>query len=211
MTCNEAIESLKRSAEQFPRDRGNSMERTVSRFENLTEQQARMESARFVPQAAYLFANPDRKLVSETWQVFEPAVPLNAPGAIWGGLGALLAGLLARLPVGAARRMRRRQNGDGPSDAKGRQTVKTHGVLVDDTDPVRDDFKAEGVATDQQASARPHADRVLASAPGHIATAQAEYSRRSGCQGKNHSIRLAHQLVSTSDYGFSGRGFFTAF
>ena len=32
MTRNEAIESLKRSAEQFPRDRGNSMERTVSRF-----------------------------------------------------------------------------------------------------------------------------------------------------------------------------------
>jgi hypothetical protein len=163
MTRDEAIESLKRSAEQFPRDRGNSMERTVSRFENLTEQQARMESASPLTQAAYLFANPDRKLVSETWQVFEPAVPLNAPGAIWGGLGLLLAGLLARLPVGAARRMRRRRNGGGPSDAKGRQTLQTHGVLVDDSDPGRADFKAEGVAMDQQASARPHADKGHAS------------------------------------------------
>lgn len=163
MTRNEAIESLKRSAEQFPRDRGNSMERTVSRFENLTEQQARMESASPVTQAAYLFANPDRKLASKTWQVFESAVPLNAPGAIWGGLGALSVGLLARLPEGAACRMRRRRNGRGPSDAKGRQTVKTQGVLVNDTDPGRADFKAGGVATDQQASARLHAHRGHAS------------------------------------------------
>ena len=122
-----------------------------------------MESASPVMQAAYLFAYPYRKLVSETWQVFEPAVPLNAPGAIWGGLGALLAGMLSRLPEGAARRMRPRRNGRDPSDAKGRQTVKTHGVPVDDTDPGRADFKAEGVATDQQASARPHAHRGHAS------------------------------------------------
>ncbi|MCB0486639.1 MAG: DUF2937 family protein, partial [Flavobacteriaceae bacterium] len=49
-------------------------------------------------------------VVSDAWDIFEPAVPLNVPGAIYGGAGALLFLLLARFGVGTARYRRRRRN-----------------------------------------------------------------------------------------------------
>lgn len=132
MTRDEALESFRRSSERFPQERALSMQRTISRFENLTEQNNRMEDADPVVRAAYLFANPDTKLLEETWSAFEPAVPLNMPGAVWGGAGALAGLILAGLPAGLAARLRRRRNQrNAPSDAMVRNTVTMHGVRVD--------------------------------------------------------------------------------
>ncbi|MGB7286026.1 MAG: DUF2937 family protein [Salaquimonas sp.] len=99
----EALSSLLGSNETFPKERGASMTKTIARFEVLDQQKSDLEAAEPASRPLFVFAKPDEKLLKGTWEIFEPAVPLNAPGALWGGFGALLLGLLARLPIGLTR------------------------------------------------------------------------------------------------------------
>lgn len=113
---DEALDQMANSVDAFPRDRGQSMERTINRYERLSVQQQRMEDAEPVSRPVFLFSTYDEKLLMGSWDAFEPAVPLNAPGAVWGGFGAFLLGFLARLPIGFMgwmRKMRKRRKDMG--------------------------------------------------------------------------------------------------
>jgi hypothetical protein len=103
-----ALETLIKSAEQLPRDRGASMTRTIARYENISSQQEAMELGEPLTRPIFLFNTPDRKLLGDTWEIFEPAIPVTLPGLIWGGFGAFLAGFLARIPIGLGGRLRRK-------------------------------------------------------------------------------------------------------
>ena len=54
--------------------------------------------------------NPDPKLIDDAWDIFEPAVPLTTPSAVYGGIGAFIALLLARMGIGTTRRDKKRRN-----------------------------------------------------------------------------------------------------
>ena len=49
-------------------------------------------------------------MLDRAWEIYSPAVPLNTPGALYGGLGAILAFLLARFGIGGTRRIAQRRS-----------------------------------------------------------------------------------------------------
>lgn len=110
VTRKQALDSLSQSKEKFPRERGISIRKTISRFEALEQQQNSIEKAEPVSRPLFMLSSPDEALLRGTWEIFEPAVPLNAPGAMWGGFGALIFGFLARIPIGLSGAIFKRRN-----------------------------------------------------------------------------------------------------
>lgn len=107
LSSKQALDQLTGADAQFSRDRGESMTRTIGRFETLSTQQIWLENSHPFTRPLLVLKSPDSVLINRAWEIYEPAVPLNMPGAVYGGIGALLALLLARLGIGGARRMRR--------------------------------------------------------------------------------------------------------
>lgn len=104
LTRDDALKKLQGSTEQFVQNRGNSMAKTIGRFTKLETQQTKLNSANSFMQPVYVLQNPDTELVKGAWSIYQPAMPLNKEGALWGGVGALLAMLLARLGISGLRR-----------------------------------------------------------------------------------------------------------
>ncbi len=109
LSRNEALDQLVNSQEKFAQDRGNSMTRTITRFERLDEQRGLLENSHPLTRPLFVLKYPDQQLLNGAWEIFEPAVPLTSSGALYGGLGAFLAVLLARIGIGGGRAVRRRK------------------------------------------------------------------------------------------------------
>lgn len=112
LSREEAVISMKRSADRFARDRGFSMEKTLNRFEGLARQQDQLEKAPPVLRPVEVLQNPDPKVINEAWKIFEPAVPLTLAGMVWGLIGGLLLGGLAAMGAGMVRRDEKRDKAD---------------------------------------------------------------------------------------------------
>jgi hypothetical protein len=104
-----ALRGMRDSATRFIRDRGESMARLIARHDNLVGQQRSLDQATGMLQPLIVLRNPDSQIVAGAWQDFEPAVPLTAAGAVYGGAGAAAAMVLARLCASLGRGWRRRR------------------------------------------------------------------------------------------------------
>jgi hypothetical protein len=103
LTRDEALEQMLGSPTKFARDRGVSMNRTINRYYMLNRQRDEMEQADPLLRPLFMLQTPDATLAGDAWSAFEPALPVTTPGAVYGGAGALLALIIARLLVGAGR------------------------------------------------------------------------------------------------------------
>ena len=110
MSRAQALESMQSAAQPFSRDRGKSMARTVDRYEGLSAQRQSMEAADPIVRPIEVLRYPDAQVLDGAWEIFEPALPLNLPGLVYGGAGALVLTLLARTGIGTARRARKKRN-----------------------------------------------------------------------------------------------------
>ena len=109
MSRTEALEQMLRSNEQFPRDRGTSMNRTMERYEALAEQETAMDKAHPVTRPLFVLRYPDTEIIENAWEDFQPALPFTIAGLVYGGLGAFLAMLLARTGISSTRAVRKRR------------------------------------------------------------------------------------------------------
>lgn len=109
LTRGQALQKMLDSAEQFFHDRGITMDRTIGRFESLVRQQELMERSHPVTRPLFVLQSPDRKVIEGVWSQFEPAVPLNVPGVVYGGLGALILAAMAQMGIASAREVARRR------------------------------------------------------------------------------------------------------
>lgn len=107
LTRDDALRKLKNSSEQFVQDRGNSMGKTINRFTKLEIQQSKLDSTNGYMQPIYVLQNPDLEIIKGVWSIYQPAIPLNKEGAVYGGIGGLFAMLLAQLGIGGWRRTRK--------------------------------------------------------------------------------------------------------
>lgn len=107
LTRLEALSSLKGSLETFPKERGISMEKSIARYHGLSQQMVRFENADPASRPVFMLSDIDQQILSAAWQDFEPAIPINSAGFLWGGFGLLFGGLFARLPVNLSRRFSR--------------------------------------------------------------------------------------------------------
>lgn len=98
-----ALLQMQRSGDNLVQLRGESMFEAVKRFENLTLQRERMNAAPLVMQPVHLLRYPDRDLVVGAYEDYRPAVPLTVDGGLWAMLGALVVGMLGRMPITAYR------------------------------------------------------------------------------------------------------------
>ena len=105
----QGLVALGNSVEELPQLRAKSMRKTIDRFENLTDQRDALEQAAPAWRPIHVLKYPDPQTLKGAWEIFEPAVPLTLAGLIWGGAGALGAGLIGRAPVSLTRRARRRR------------------------------------------------------------------------------------------------------
>jgi len=103
LTRDEALEQMLGSPTKFARDRGVSMNRTITRYYLLGRQKQEMESADPLLRPLFMLQTPDETLVEGAWSDFEPALPVTSAGAVYGAAGALVAIMIARLLVGAGR------------------------------------------------------------------------------------------------------------
>ena len=106
LTGEAAVSTYTRSAEPFLGDRGASIDRVFFRFEKLSEQQARLESAPPLMRPIVALSRPDPAVLEDAWSDFEPAVPVSAAGFVWAAIGFFLLGgvvSLIRQSVGIAR------------------------------------------------------------------------------------------------------------
>ena len=103
LTRDEALEQMTGSPTKFARDRGVSMTRTITRYYMLSRQRDAMNAADPLVRPLFMLQTPDPALMEGAWSDFKPALPVTTPGAIYGGVGALIAMIIARLLVGAGR------------------------------------------------------------------------------------------------------------
>ncbi|MBK1624277.1 DUF2937 family protein [Afifella marina] len=89
---DEAVSLYAQSPEAFLKDRGLSMKRLLSRFSTLSRQQAELELAEPLMRPVIVLRNPDQQIVQGAWQIYEPAVPVTAAGAVWAFAGLSLIG-----------------------------------------------------------------------------------------------------------------------
>jgi len=122
MQRSQALTIMKDSQDAFTRERGNSMTKTITRFETLTAQRQSMEQSFAILRPWHMLQDPDSKIINEAWQDFETAIPLTLPGFIWGGLGFVLMGaagaFIARIVAG--------KNEEEPLDAPLPKAVKSN-------------------------------------------------------------------------------------
>jgi len=110
LTREGALAALANSTEELPRERSTSMKVTIDRYENLSEQWSAMDETLPVFYPVHILKNPDTKVLGGTWEIFKPAVPVTAEGAVWGGIGAFFGTIFGRIPVFAYRRRRKKRN-----------------------------------------------------------------------------------------------------
>jgi hypothetical protein len=112
LTRTEALDRYRGSDQPFLRDQGVTAERTISRYEDLAEQEARLEAAPPLMRPVVVLSEPDSRVVRAAWSDYEPAMPVTAAGFVWAAIGFFLAGgfvSLARQIFGAVRKWRRPQ------------------------------------------------------------------------------------------------------
>ena len=109
MSREQALAQLKASENIFPRERGLSMEKSINRFNSLDLQRTRMDSAQPMLRPLYVLQYPDPLVLKGAWSIYQPGVPLNVPGAVYGGIGGFITLALARLGLGWNRKRRRKK------------------------------------------------------------------------------------------------------
>ncbi len=108
LTREEALQTYGEAAEPFLQDSGISMTSLIRRYEWLSEQRARLESASPLMRPLVVLSGPDEKVVEGAWADFEPAVPVTTSGLAWAAIGFVIAGGIASVLRRFARAGRRR-------------------------------------------------------------------------------------------------------
>lgn len=119
MTREEALHEMVAAASGFIRDRGASMSRAVVRFQALDRQMQALDGTHAVLRPLIVLRRPDRQIMEGAASAFEPALPLTAAGMLYGGAGAALGALLARLGLASIRLGRRGNGGKRPAAKAG--------------------------------------------------------------------------------------------
>lgn len=111
LTREQALSTYVGSDAPFLHDQGATVAGTITRYDRLSEQRARLDSAPPLMRPVVVLSGPDKRLVEGAWSDFEPAVPVTPTGLLWAAIGFIVAGglvSLLRQLFGAARKGIRR-------------------------------------------------------------------------------------------------------
>jgi hypothetical protein len=97
LTREEALGRYRNAEEPFLRDQGTSVGGSIERYEELTAQRVRLESAPALMRPVVILRNPDARVIRGAWQDYEPGLPTTPAGLVWAALGFFLLGGLVSL------------------------------------------------------------------------------------------------------------------
>lgn len=100
LTTSEALERYAASNDDFFKDRGLSIQKTIRRHERLSQQLTDFQTANGFEQIYILGQNLDPEMVEQTLDIFEPAVPVTPTGFSFAAIGLLLGGGILRALYG---------------------------------------------------------------------------------------------------------------
>ena len=110
-----ALNKLADSNDTFISARGTSMHLTFDRYAILQQQENWFNSLHPTARPLALISNFDQTLLNDTWQDYEPAIPLSLHGLIWTSVGGLVSLLviwllisILTLPFNSTKTSRRR-------------------------------------------------------------------------------------------------------
>ncbi|XKM41242.1 DUF2937 family protein [Rhizobium ruizarguesonis] len=107
----QALSAYAQSSDDFLRDRGVSMQSTITRYETLQSQQLHLGTAAPVAKPFVLLGNADDVVFANTWRDFVPGVPVSFAGLVWGAIGFIGGWAVAALLGLGARRLTRTRRG----------------------------------------------------------------------------------------------------
>jgi hypothetical protein len=87
LTRQDALAHFTNSSDSFLEGRGASMERTFTRYDDLSTILAKVQNANPVERLQLLPAFVDSEIGARTLENFKPAVPVTTEGFLWGGAG----------------------------------------------------------------------------------------------------------------------------
>ncbi|MBX5130961.1 DUF2937 family protein [Rhizobium lentis] len=105
----QALSAYAQSADDFLRDRGVSMQSTITRYEKLQLQQLKLATAAPVAKPFVLLGDADDVVFANTWRDFVPGVPVSFAGLLWGAIGFVGGSVVAALLGFGVRRIIRRR------------------------------------------------------------------------------------------------------
>ncbi|MBY5435993.1 DUF2937 family protein [Rhizobium leguminosarum] len=105
----QALSAYAQSSDDFLRDRGVSMQSTITRYETLQSQQLHLGTP--VAKPFVLLGNADDVVFANTWRDFVPGVPVSFAGLVWGAIGFIGGWAVAALLGLGARRLTRTRRG----------------------------------------------------------------------------------------------------
>ena len=94
-----ALEQMGQSEDELVVRRASSMQEAMIRYDRLVGQRQSMANSSVYIQPLQIMRSPDVPMLQNTLNDYQPAVPLTPAGALYGGIGAFLLGLLSRIPM----------------------------------------------------------------------------------------------------------------
>ena len=85
-----ALNKLADSSDTFVSARGTSMHLTFDRYAVLQQQENWFNSLHPTTRPLALLSSFDQTLINDTWQDYEPAIPLSMHGLVWSSVGGLI-------------------------------------------------------------------------------------------------------------------------
>lgn len=108
LTREAAIQRFDRAGDPFLRNRGRSMEHTISRWHSLSDHWRSLDAATALSRLPKFVAGLDTKVFERTWQHYRPAVPTTLEGLLYSGGGFLVTHTLFAMLLSLFRRRGRR-------------------------------------------------------------------------------------------------------
>jgi hypothetical protein len=106
LSRDQALDEYSAAASAFLKSRGKSVTATLARRDALQKQSIAIEQAPPLMRPLEVLRAPDQAVMDGAWKQFEPAIPVTAPGLIWGGLAAFAAWLFGSIVILPFRRRR---------------------------------------------------------------------------------------------------------
>jgi hypothetical protein len=109
LSRDQALAQYATANNEFLNAQGKSVTATLARRDQLQKQSAAIEQAPPLMRPFEMLRSPDRSIMDGAWNQFEPAIPVTAPGIVWGGLAAFVAwlfGSIVILPFSRRRHLR---------------------------------------------------------------------------------------------------------
>jgi hypothetical protein len=99
LSRDQALAQYATANNEFLNAQGKSVAATLARRDKLQKQSAAIEQAPPLMRPFEVMRSPDRSIMDGAWKQFEPAIPVTAPGIVWGALSAFVAWLFGSIVI----------------------------------------------------------------------------------------------------------------